>query len=315
MDKHPIIIDTDPGIDDFFAMILAASAENLEIRGVTAVAGNQVMEKIAGNARGIAQFLGWEVPVCIGADRPLLIPQITAAQVHGDTGLGHFPLPEPQRDFDARYAWDFIHEEAVAAGGSLEVIAIGPLTNLAIALWKYPDLSGLIRRLVIMGGSTQWGNRGAYGEFNFYVDPHAAQVVFSSGIPIEMVGLNVTMQTGLSDAEFDELAQLGGPNRKAYADLLAFYRNIYRVNDLGFQIVAMHDSLAVAYAMDPQVLEMRDGFVQIDCSTGPCRGRSVVDWEHEKPNARVAVAVDNTRFWQMIKRSLEYDPSATSGGK
>lgn len=308
MTKHKIILDTDPGIDDFFAMLLAADAQNLELRGVTAVAGNQVMEKIANNARGIAQLLGWDCPVSLGADRPLLIPQITASQVHGDTGLGNFPLPAPQKDADERLAWDFIYEEATALDGELEILAIGPLTNLAIAFLRYPDLPQKLRRIVLMGGATEWGNRGAYGEFNFYVDPHAAEIVFSSGVPIDMVGLNVTMQTGISDEEFDDIARTVGDSRKVYSELLEFYRNIYRVNDLGFRIVAMHDSLAAAFLMDERVLEMRKAKVQIDCSTGLCRGRSIADFKSESPNARVAVAVDRPRFWDMVMHSLQNAP-------
>ncbi len=306
--KHKIILDTDPGIDDFFAMLLAADAQNLELHGVTAVAGNQVMDKIATNARGIARLLNWDCPVCLGADRPLLIPQITAAQVHGDTGLGNFPLPADPPQADGRLAWDFIYEEAVALDGELEILAIGPLTNLAIAFLRYPDLPQKLRRIVLMGGATAWGNRGAYGEFNFYVDPHAAEIVFSSGVPIDMVGLNVTMQTGISDAEFDDIARTVGERRKAYSELLEFYRNIYRVNDLGFRIVAMHDSLAAAFLMDESVLEMRPANVQIDCSTGLCRGRSIADFQSTNPNARVAVAVDRPRFWDMVMHSLQNAP-------
>ncbi|HIU35306.1 MAG TPA: nucleoside hydrolase [Candidatus Fimenecus excrementigallinarum] len=304
MQTHKILLDTDPGIDDFFAMLLLADAQNVELCGVTAVAGNQVMDKIVRNARGIAALLGWTCPVAAGAAGPMCLPQITAGEVHGDTGLGHFPLPAPTAPLDARPAWELLYEQARALDGALEVLAIGPLTNLAVAFLAHPDLPRYLRRIVVMGGSTEWGNRGAYGEFNFYVDPHAAAVVFGAGVPIDMVGLNVTMQTGISDAEFDGIARLVGETGRAYSELLDFYRNIYRDNDLGFQIVAMHDSLAAALLMDEGVLDLRPAAVRIDCSPGPCRGRSLVDFASQTPNARVAVAVDRPRFWELVLHSL-----------
>lgn len=303
--KMKVIIDTDPGIDDFFALIMAAGSENLDIMGITAVAGNQTMDKIAANALGIAELLELDAPVSKGAYRPLLAPQITASVVHGETGLGNFELPEPKRQFDGRYAWDMIYDIARENPGEVTLIAIGPLTNVAIALMKYPDLNRLLPRIIAMGGSTGWGNRGAYGEFNFYVDPLAAQLVFNSGIPVDMVGLNVTMQTGMSQEEFDELSRLKCRHVNELMHLLDFYRDIYRKNDLGFNIVAMHDSLAVAYAIDPSLLKMREGYVQVDVSGGPCRGRSIVDW-HDTPNARVAVEVDKDRFLNLVKESFQW---------
>lgn len=298
-----VIIDTDPGIDDFFALILAAGS-GLDVLALTAVAGNQTMDRIASNALGIAKLLGWDIPVSKGAEQPLIAPQITAEVVHGDSGLGNFKLPAHDRSFDRRHAWDLIYDKAAAFPGGVTIIAIGPLTNIAIALMKYPELSRLIPRIIVMGGSTGWGNRGAYGEFNFYVDPLAAQLVFSSGIPIDMVGLNVTMQTGMSAEEFDELGKTRCTHVRELMQLLDFYRDIYRKNDLGFNIVAMHDSLAVAYAQEPGVLEMRSARVTIDLSEGACRGRSIVDWGGE-PNARVAVNVDRKRFLKLVKASFE----------
>lgn len=304
LQKMKVIIDTDPGIDDFFALIMAANSEHLDILGITAVAGNQIMDKIAANALGIAELLKIEVPVAKGADRPLLAPQITASVIHGESGLGNFKLPEPKRPFDERYAWDMIYDIASENPGEVTIIAIGPMTNIAIALMKYPELSRLIARVISMGGSTGWGNRGAYGEFNYYVDPLAAQLVFKSGIPVDMVGLNVTMQTGMSQEEFDELGRTKCKHIDELTHLWEFYRNIYVDNDLGFNIVAMHDSLAVAYAIDPSVLEMREAYVQVDMSEGPCRGRSVIDWRGE-PNSKVATKVDKERFMGLVKESFE----------
>ena len=226
---------------------------------------------------------------------------MTASVVHGETGLGGFPLPISNRALDPRPAWRLIYDEALAAGDELEIIAIGPMTNIAIALLRYPELAGMIRRIVSMGGSTEWGNRGAYGEFNYYVDPHAAQIVFQSGIPVHMVGLNVTMKTGMSEAEINSL--YAAVAQKEYEELLDFYRQVYAENDLGFQVVAIHDALAVAYAIDPSVLHLEKAHVEVDTSSGPCRGRTVLSYGSPS-HSLAATAVNKPQFLTMIRDAL-----------
>jgi len=302
MERKKVIIDTDPGIDDFLALILAKSSEILDIRGITAVAGNQTLDKIAKNALGIAEFLKLDAPVAKGADKPLIFNQVTASIVHGDTGLGNFKLPVPSRDFDSRYAWDLIYDEAVAAKGELSIISIAPMTNIAIALYKYPELKHLIKNITAMGGSTENGNIGILGEFNFYVDPHAARSVFRSGIPINMIGLNVTSKTSMNDEEFGTLQGIKCKKPDDFFNLMNLYRSTHTA--FGSQkTIAMHDSLAVAYEADPSILTMLETYVEIETGAGLCRGRSIIN-RNAAPNSKIAVDLDKKRFLSMVKDSF-----------
>ena len=178
MKNIPIIIDTDPGVDDFIAIMLANSCDKLDIRALTAVAGNQTLEKTVKNSLNIAELLKMDTRIAKGAEKPLNIDLMVADHVHGDSGLGPVVLKDSLRELDKDYAWDVIYQEAIKAEGKLQIIAIGPLTNIAIALMKYADLYKHIDKIVIMGGSTGIGNVRPYSEFNIWADPFAADVVF-----------------------------------------------------------------------------------------------------------------------------------------
>lgn len=308
MKKIPVVIDTDPGIDDFFAIMLANSLENLDIRAIMSVAGNQVVEKVSDNLKRICGLLDINTRLSIGAPKPIVGEQITAGHIHGENGLGNLILSDNNLKFDTLSAWDVIYEEAKKSQGDLRIIALGPLTNVAIAILKYPDLKNYIKDIVIMGGSTNTGNVSIYGEFNIVADPEAADIVFKSKIPLTMVGLNVTHETGLIKEEVDELLSIECKYSKEVKHLLEFLRESELAYD--FSDVILHDALTVAYAADERVLEVKDFPVYIETRGKLNRGRTVVDldnWRKDKiKNARVAIDVDKRLYFNMLKDMLMF---------
>lgn len=308
MQKIPVVIDTDPGIDDFFALMLARSAPSLDVRAITAVAGNQTLDRTSENALAIACRLGFHCPVAKGADKPLNIPLETAGYIHGENGLGNVILDKPDRVFSTEYAWDVLYREAVANEGRLEIIALGPLTNIAIALLKYPKLSKIVKRIVLMGGSTEIGNKTPYGEFNMAADPLAANIVFHSGVPLVMVGLNVTMLTSFNQGDLACITKSDAPIADVCRKLIAFLLKAYK-KATGKDAVALHDVIAVAYVIKPEVLTCRDFYVAIETRSGLNQGRTVVDMEHVKKdcadNCSVALTVDRDMLLQMLETMIQ----------
>lgn len=306
MEKIPVVIDTDPGIDDFFALMLAASLENLEIKALCSVAGNQDLGKVSENLRRICGLLGLRARVAAGAGKPILGERIAAGHIYGENGLGDVRLPDCPVEFDRLPAWDVLYEEAKKAGAALRLIVIGPLTNAAIALLKYPDLKRRLRDIVLMGGSADFGNVSAFGEFNIVADPEAADIVFQSGVPIRMVGLNATRLSGLREAELQEFSATCGRYSGIVRELLAFLRESGRAR--GFDEVVLHDALAVAFAAREEVLELKACRVAVETRGGMCRGRTAVEtepWrEKASPNALVAFGVDRELYLSMLREML-----------
>ena len=308
MKNIPIIIDTDPGVDDFIAIMLANSCDKLDIRALTAVAGNQTLEKTVKNSLNIAELLKMDTRIAKGAEKPLNIDLMVADHVHGDSGLGPVVLKDSLRELDKDYAWDVIYQEAIKAEGKLQIIAIGPLTNIAIALMKYADLYKHIDKIVIMGGSTGIGNVRPYSEFNIWADPFAADVVFKSGVPITMVGLNVTMETVLTPELVNEIKAVDSKLSKEMSQLLSHMANTYK--GFGYDFVAVHDALAVACVIDPKLLEYKDYYVTIETRSSLNSGRTVVDLDRshrdKKLNASVAIKGDIDKFVEMLKNMTRY---------
>lgn len=209
MERRPVFIDCDPGIDDAVALMMAFQAAELDVRGISAVAGNVGLERTLGNALKIVELSGAAAPVYAGADRPMFGAPIAAEHFHGEDGLLGAELPAPVRMPEAGPAWEALRREAEAWGGALEVVATGPLTNLGIALSLYPELAGLVRCVTMMGGAAAFGNTTPAAEFNVLADPEAAELVFRSGIPVVMCGLDVTHSTYITAREVEKLAALG----------------------------------------------------------------------------------------------------------
>jgi inosine-uridine nucleoside N-ribohydrolase len=295
----PLIIDCDPGHDDAMALMLAVASPELELTAVTTVAGNQTIEKVTANAIRVLDVAGSDVPVAAGAHRPLVHPADTAADVHGESGLDGPDLPPPSRAPEDVHAVELMARRLRERPHTLA--AVGPLTNVALLLAIHPELAGRIERLVIMGGAVGDGNVTPAAEFNIWVDPEAAQRVFTSDLDLTMVGLDVTHRALLSAETADGL-RAAGRSGAVVADLHAFYRRFHE-QVYGHDSTPVHDALAVAHVIDPKILHTTQLNVELDVTQGPCRGRTVVDQlrRTDRPaNAHVAVEVDADRFIDLL---------------
>ena len=259
-----VIIDTDPGVDDALALLLAMRSPELKIEGITAVAGNVPLTLTLPNALRMVAIAGRDdIPVAAGASSPLLRRLVTATYVHGENGLGGAVFPEPKRKPVAEPAAEFIRQIVRKYPGEVALLTIGPLTNIAAALSLDAELARVVRVLVMMGGSLSGGNITPAAEFNIYVDPEAARIVFQSGIPITMVGLDVTRKTSLTDEHVRVLEAAQNPVSQAAATIArnTLNRNLER----GFLAGPnMHDSLAVAGFIDPSILQFQDYYVDVE---------------------------------------------------
>ena len=291
-----ILLDCDPGHDDAIAMLLALASPELELVGVTTVAGNQTLEKTTANAIRVLEHVGQsEIPVAAGADRPLVREPFVAAYVHGETGLDGPDLPPPSGAPIDTHAVDFLARHARGA----TLVAVGPLTNVALMLALRPEARP--DRIVLMGGAIAEGNVTPAAEFNIWADPEAARRVFESDIDVTMVGLDVTHKALLTPEHADELRGAGRAG-KLVAELFDFYHRFHRrTYDLPGSPV--HDALALAHVIDPSLLELSHRHVAVDCESQLCRGRTVVDLWHRtgnEPNAHVAVRVDGAAFVSLL---------------
>src|SRR5690242_5843420 len=266
MDRGPfrVIIDTDPGVDDALALLLAMRSPELKIEGITPVAGNVPLELTLPNALRMVEIAGrTDIPVAAGAKQPLTRRLVTAAYAHGENGLGGAVFPEPKLKPVAEPAAQVIRQIVRKYPGEVTLLPIGPLTNIATALNIDPEIAGMIRGIVMMGGSLSGGNITPAAEFNVYVDPEAARIVFQSGIPITMVGLDVTRRTSLTDEHVRVLEAAQNPVSQAAAKIAR--HAIDHNREQGFLVGPnMHDSLAVAAFLDPTILKWKEYYVDVE---------------------------------------------------
>jgi len=297
----PILLDCDPGHDDAIALLLALASPEVELLGVTTVAGNQTLDKTTANAIRVLELVGrGEVPVAAGADRPLVRERSVAANVHGETGLdGPEDVPPPQAAPEGEHAVDFLAGRV--AGTTL--VATGPLTNVALLLARHPGAEP--ERLVLMGGAIAEGNVTPAAEFNIWADPEAAARVFASGLDVTMVGLDVTHRALVTGAHNEQLRAAGRIGRFV-AELLDFY-GVFHRKVYGFDGSPVHDAVAVAQEIRPELLELERLNVRVDCESELCRGRTVVDvWRRTglEPNANVAVGIASETFLDLLLERL-----------
>ncbi|HEX6701131.1 MAG TPA: nucleoside hydrolase [Gaiellaceae bacterium] len=298
--SEPILLDCDPGHDDAIALLLALASPEVELLGVTTVAGNQTVEKTTANALRVLELAGRdEIAVAAGAGRPLVREPFVAAYVHGESGLDGPDLPPARGTPVAEHAVEFLAQRVEG----VTLVATGPLTNVALVLALHPDARP--ERIVLMGGAIAEGNVTPAAEFNIWADPEAAQRVFRSGIDVTMVGLDVTHRALVTSQHAEQLRAAGRVGA-VVADLLAFYDRFHR-EVYGFDGSPIHDAVALAYAFRPDLLETRELNVEIDCESELCRGRTVVDlWRRSgrEPNARVAVGIDSEAFIALLLERL-----------
>lgn len=311
MTRRAIILDCDPGQDDAVAILLAlASPEELEVLAITTVAGNVPLAHTAANARRVVELADSDVPVYAGAARPLLRSLQTAEQVHGETGLDGSELPPPKRPLAPGHAARAITDLVRARpAGSVTLVATGPLTNLAIALLEAPDLATRIERIVLMGGAIGLGNVTPAAEFNIFVDPHAAAVVFGCGAPITMFPLDVTHQVLVTAERLARIAAVGNPAARAVAGMLGFYRGRRRS---GAPEGPLHDPCTVAWLLQPELFSGRDCAVEIETASPLGLGRTYVDWwgvTGKPANATVMREADAPAFFDLLVERLARLPS------
>jgi inosine-uridine nucleoside N-ribohydrolase len=303
----PVLVDCDPGQDDALALLLALASPEVEVLGVTTVAGNQTLDKVTANALRVLELAGrGDVAVAAGADRPLARELVTAGDAHGESGLDGPDLPPPsERPVDG-HAVDLLAERIRSAPAPVTLVALGPLTNVAMLLAERPDAAAALDRVVLMGGAIAEGNMTAAAEFNIWVDPEAASRVFASGLDVTMVGLDVTNRAVLTAEHADRLRPQGRVGA-AVAAMLDFYGAFYRqAYDHGG--CPVHDAVAVAHVVRPELVRTEPRRVDVDTSSGLCRGRTVVDTRlrvvSPEPNAHVAVDVDVPAFVALLLERL-----------
>jgi purine nucleosidase len=307
---HKIIIDTDPGQDDAVAILLAlASPEDISVLGIVAVAGNVGLEQNAKNALKIVELAGrTDVPVYAGCARPLRRALVTAEHVHGQTGLDGPDLPEPQKNLEPGHGVDFIIETLLAEPeGTITLCALGPLTNIAMALIKAPQIAGRIKQIVLMGGAYfEVGNITPAAEFNIFVDPEAADVVFRCGAPLVVMPLDVTHQMLGTPERVAAFRALGNQSGAAVAAMLGFSER-FDLKKYGWDGAPLHDPCVTAYLLAPEIFEGRMCNVEIETSSELTRGMTVADYWHVTDRPRNAMFVrsgDSDAFYALLTERI-----------
>lgn len=309
MTARQIIIDTDPGQDDAIAILLALASPEFEVLGLTVVAGNVPLALTEQNARKICELAGRpQTKVFAGCPRPMVRPQVTAEQVHGKTGLDGPDLPAPTMPLQPEHAVDWIIATLRAApAGSITLCTLGPLTNVATAMVKAPDIVAKIAEIVMMGGGFfEGGNTTPAAEFNIYVDPHAAHVVLTSGVKLTMHPLDVTHKALMTRQWIDSLRKLGTRTGTAAAAMLDFYER-FDMAKYGGEGGPLHDPCVIAYLLQPGLFAGKDCNVRIETGSELTMGMTVVDWWNVTPhpaNCHVINAIDAGGFYELIRERL-----------
>ncbi|WP_127562258.1 nucleoside hydrolase [Nioella ostreopsis] len=305
-----IIIDTDPGQDDAVAILLAlASPEEIELLGITAVAGNVPLDLTAKNARKVCEVAGRaDVKVFAGCDRPLAHTLVTAEHVHGKTGLDGPDLPEPAMPLQDQHGVDFIIDTLRAEPfGTVTLCPLGPLTNIATALQKAPDIAEKVQEIVLMGGAYfEVGNITPAAEFNIYVDPEAAEIVFKSGIPIVVMPLDVTHKALVTAARNDAFRALGTDPGRVVAEWTDFFERFDK-EKYGSAGAPLHDPTVIAYLIRPELFTGRHVNVEIETQSDLTRGMTVADWwrvTDRAPNAMFMGDLDADGFFALLTERI-----------
>ncbi len=306
-----IILDCDPGHDDMMAIILACASEELDLLGITTVAGNQTGDKTFTNAMKVLSLIGEnQIPVIRGFDKPMLRDLTIAPHIHGNSGMDGAELPVSTITPSEGHAVDFIVETIEKTAEKIFIIATGPLTNIAVTLIKAPEIKKRIERIIIMGGALFDSNITPAAEFNIYVDPEAAKCVIDSDLPITLVTLDVSNKALFTWKDIEELKSWNGRVSLIIGSLLQFFGQTCK-DVFGLEGAPLHDPITVSYAIDPEILETRHLNVDIETISELTRGRTVVDVygvTGKRPNADVSFKLDNEKFKTLIFDAIKkYD--------
>ena len=303
----PIVLDCDPGHDDAVAILLAAGHDAIDLRAITTVAGNGTLEKTTLNARSVGALAGLHgVPLAAGAAGPAKGELITAPDVHGETALDGHELPPGELPLDERSAVELLADTLLGSDEPVTLVPTGPLTNIAALLEQRPEVRERIREIVIMGGSTGRGNTTPAAEFNIFVDPEAAAAVFESGLPLTMIGLNLTHQALATREVLERIQAIDTDAARAVAGWMEFFGSRYE-QLFGDFAPPVHDPCTIALLIDPGVMRCVDAFVAVETEGRWTRGATIVDLHgrlDHAPNARVAMELDAPRFWDLVVGAL-----------
>lgn len=302
MEPMPLIIDTDPGIDDAVAIAIALFSPEFDVRLITTVAGNVGVDATTENALKLLAYYGKDVPVARGANEPLIRQFSDASDIHGKTGMEGFDFPEPKRELLLeKNAVEAMRDTLLASETPVTLMPIGPLTNIALLLKTYPEVKDHIGQIVLMGGSVTRGNKGVMAEFNIYVDPEAAKIVMDSGLKITMATLDAGLGTAVPPEKTAQLREMGKVGLMAH-DLFQRYRK--RSFGTGLK---MYDACAVACLLKPDLFEMADCFVDVELAGSLTAGCTVADLKGylgKEANATVTTGVDAERFCDWFMESI-----------
>ena len=304
-----ILLDTDPGIDDALAILLALASPELSLEGVSVVHGNCSLEQATRNGLSILELAGaGHIPLARGCELPLVQPSLLAAETHGDTGLGYASLPEPRTQPIGLHGSDFLIEKVLSNPGEITLVAIGPLTNVALAIRKEPKFAKSLKEIIIMGGAIRHeGNVTALAEFNTYVDPHATHIVFHAGIPTTLVPLDVTYQCILTASDVERLLKINSPITKFIKDSTDFYME-YHDAWQGIKGCIINDPLALALTFAPELCDYQSLPVDVDISGGVSMGKTFADffnYDKKPANMRVALGVRARDFIELFLERME----------
>ncbi len=291
--KKPVWIDTDIGIDDAIAILAAMKLEELDIIGFSAVAGNTVLENTYRNARNVPYLCGKEYEVYKGADKPLVLDLRTSAKVHGNNGLGGVIVEDSPLTHTDKLAWDALYEACKEYGDKLKVVAIGPLTNIAITIEKHPDFINFCKEVYVMGGGIEKGNISPFAEFNFFCDPHAAKVVFDSGIKVHLFPLNVTHQVYITEEEFEKIEKMGNMATDLIVKML---KAVYTGRLNAFH---QHDSCPLIYLVHPEYFDNKECHIEMEVDDKERIGESRL-CEEGSINTVLHMNVDRDRFMETV---------------
>lgn len=302
MSKRPIIIDTDPGIDDALAIAIALFSEELEVKLITTVAGNVSLEKVTNNALRLLAFFEKDIPVAAGSSAPLIEELIDASNVHGVSGMEGFDFPEPKKSLLLKEnAVNAMYRTIMESEEKVTLVPIAPLTNIALLFAMYPEVKERIQEIVMMGGSASRGNKGVMSEFNVATDPEAAKMVFASGVPLVMAGLDVGWKALVLPEDTAKLLELGEVGKMAHCLFKKYRGGSFNTG------LKMYDSCAIAYLLCPQMFEVVDTYIDVELCGSMTKGCTLVDLKgylKKAPNAKVCMDINQELFRKWFLESI-----------
>lgn len=306
----PIILDCDPGHDDAIALVLALASPELDLKAVTSSAGNQTPDKTLRNVlRMLTLLKRSDIPVACGAVKPLMRDLIIADNVHGESGLDGPALPEPDFAPQECTAVELMANVLRESAEPVTLVSTGPQTNVALLLNSHPELHAKIARIVIMGGAMGLGNWTPAAEFNIFVDPEAAEIVFQSGIPVVMAGLDVTHQAQIMVEDIERFRRIGNPVATTVAELLDFFMEYHKTEKWGFQGAPLHDPCTIAWLLKPEIFTTVERWVGVETQGKYTQGMTVVDYYFltgNRPNTTVMTNINREAFVDLLAERLAF---------